>query len=73
LWNILEKTESTVKQTPLEVFKKEVNQSDNILDILKGGIQRVSFNDKKYILDERKIVRNKNGVKNAKQWKRKRL
>jgi len=63
----LEKTESTVKQTPLEVFKKEVNQSDNILDILKGGIQRVSFNDKKYILDERKIVRNKNGVKNAKQ------
>ena len=63
----MEKTESTVKQTPLEVFKKEVNQSDNILDILKGGIQRVSFNDKKYILDERKIVRNKNGVKNAKQ------
>ncbi len=65
MWNILEKTESKVKQTPLEVFEKEINQSDNILDILKGSIQRVSFNDKKYILDERKIVRKKSGVKNA--------
>jgi len=45
------------------VFEKEILQRDNIL---YRGIHRISFNDKTYILDERNLKRNKNGVKNAK-------
>ena len=60
----MEKTElkGKPKQTPLEVFEKEITQRDSILE---KGIQQISFNNKTYILDERKLERNKNGVKNA--------
>jgi len=45
------------------VFEKEILQRDSILE---KGIQKISFNDKTYILDERNMERNKNGVKNGK-------
>lgn len=50
------------KQTPLEVFEKEVLLRDNILN---RGISKISFNEKTYTLDERNLERNKNGVKNG--------
>jgi len=58
----LEKTELKAKprQTPLEVFEKEILQRDSILE---KGIQKISFNDKTYILDERNLERKKSGVK----------
>ena len=55
--------EGKPKQTPLEVFEKEILLRDNILS---RGIQKISFNDKTYILDERKLKRKKNGVNNGK-------
>lgn len=51
------------KLSPLEVFRREILQRDNIL---KNGVIRVSFNDKKYTLDERNFERKKNGVKDGK-------
>jgi len=47
------------KQTPLDVFHKEVIGRDSILE---RGVHRVSFGNKNYILDERNLIRNKNGV-----------
>jgi len=47
------------KQTPLEVFYKEATGRDSILE---RGIQKISFGDKSYTLDERNLIRNKNGV-----------
>ena len=55
--------EGKPKQTPLEVFEKEILLRDNILS---RGIQKISFNDKTYILDERNLKRKKNGVNNGK-------
>ena len=55
--------EGKPKQTPLEVFEKEILLRDNILS---RGIQKISFNDKTYILDEKNLKRKKNGVKNGK-------
>jgi len=51
------------KQTPLQVFEKEILKRDSILP---RGIQKISFNDKTYILDERNLERKKNGVNNGK-------
>jgi len=51
------------KLSPLEVLRREVLQRDNILE---SGTIKVSFNNKKYTLDERGFERKKNGVKNGK-------
>jgi len=45
------------------VFQKEILQQDNILE---RGIQKISFNNKTYTLDERNLERKKNGVNDGK-------